>query len=185
VSDRPDITEWTVCLGSGGRAFLTVPVGQGQVYCYAEAAATAPAEPAGDWREAFRGFRSEVWDLLAQAEDVHFAALHEVTGSDWVRDRTVLVGDAAHACSPSMAQGGAMALENSVVLAELLAALPVHLALSLYQTRRRERITWVREQNRRRDRAPSLPGPVRDTVLRLGRAAGEKEPRASGSPALT
>jgi 2-polyprenyl-6-methoxyphenol hydroxylase-like FAD-dependent oxidoreductase len=32
----------------------------------------------------------------------------------------VLIGDAAHTCPPTIAQGGAMALEDAVVLAELL-----------------------------------------------------------------
>ena len=32
----------------------------------------------------------------------------------------MLIGDAAHTCPPTIAQGGAMALEDAVVLAELL-----------------------------------------------------------------
>jgi 2-polyprenyl-6-methoxyphenol hydroxylase-like FAD-dependent oxidoreductase len=32
----------------------------------------------------------------------------------------VLIGDAAHTCPPTIAQGGAMALEDAAVLAELL-----------------------------------------------------------------
>jgi 2-polyprenyl-6-methoxyphenol hydroxylase-like FAD-dependent oxidoreductase len=32
----------------------------------------------------------------------------------------VLIGDAAHTCPPTLAQGGAMALEDAAVLAELL-----------------------------------------------------------------
>ena len=38
----------------------------------------------------------------------------------WNRGRVVLIGDAAHTCPPTIAQGGAMALEDAVVLAELL-----------------------------------------------------------------
>jgi 2-polyprenyl-6-methoxyphenol hydroxylase-like FAD-dependent oxidoreductase len=36
----------------------------------------------------------------------------------------VLIGDAAHTCPPTIAQGGAMALEDAVVLAELLTERP-------------------------------------------------------------
>ena len=39
----------------------------------------------------------------------------------WNRGRVVLIGDAAHACPPTIAQGAAQALEDAVVLAELLA----------------------------------------------------------------
>jgi len=37
-----------------------------------------------------------------------------------VRGRVLLIGDAAHATSPNMAQGAAMALEDALVLAEYL-----------------------------------------------------------------
>jgi 2-polyprenyl-6-methoxyphenol hydroxylase-like FAD-dependent oxidoreductase len=36
--------------------------------------------------------------------------------------RTVLIGDAAHAFSPNMAQGAALAFEDALVLAGLIAA---------------------------------------------------------------
>jgi 2-polyprenyl-6-methoxyphenol hydroxylase-like FAD-dependent oxidoreductase len=38
----------------------------------------------------------------------------------WNRGRVVLIGDAAHTCPPTLAQGAAQALEDAVVLAELL-----------------------------------------------------------------
>lgn len=40
----------------------------------------------------------------------------------WNRGRVVLIGDAAHACPPTLAQGAAQCLEDAVVLAELLLA---------------------------------------------------------------
>ncbi len=38
----------------------------------------------------------------------------------WNRGRAVLIGDAAHSCPPTLAQGAAQALEDAAVLAELL-----------------------------------------------------------------
>ncbi|MBO2458458.1 FAD-dependent oxidoreductase [Actinomadura violacea] len=38
----------------------------------------------------------------------------------WNRGRTVLIGDAAHACPPTLAQGAAQCVEDAAVLAELL-----------------------------------------------------------------
>ena len=38
--------------------------------------------------------------------------------SPWFRGRVVLVGDAAHATSPHVGQGAAMAIEDAVVLTE-------------------------------------------------------------------
>ena len=40
----------------------------------------------------------------------------------WNRGRVVLIGDAAHACPPTFAQGAAQCLEDAAVLAELLLA---------------------------------------------------------------
>jgi len=42
----------------------------------------------------------------------------------WNRGRVVLIGDAAHSCPPTLAQGGAQALEDAAVLGELLIARP-------------------------------------------------------------
>src|SRR3954454_25321656 len=38
----------------------------------------------------------------------------------WNRGRVVLIGDAAHSCPPTLAQGGAQALEDAAVLTDLL-----------------------------------------------------------------
>ena len=42
----------------------------------------------------------------------------------WHRGRVVLIGDAAHSCPPTLAQGGAQALEDAAVLTELLPSRP-------------------------------------------------------------
>jgi 2-polyprenyl-6-methoxyphenol hydroxylase-like FAD-dependent oxidoreductase len=81
--------------------------------------------------------------------------------------RSVLIGDAAHAMSPSMAQGVGLAVEDALVLTEMLSSLPVHEALAAYEERRAPRIAWVRAQSQRRDSSRSLRPAVRDRVLRL------------------
>jgi 2-polyprenyl-6-methoxyphenol hydroxylase-like FAD-dependent oxidoreductase len=179
---RPEIQDWTARTGSGGRAFLTVQLGDGRVYCYAEAASADPSAPTDDWRGLFHDFADPVPALLEQGGQAYFAPLAEIGGSDWTRPRTVLIGDAAHACSPSMAQGGAMALEGAVVLAEILAGQPVEQALATFQARRTDRVAWVLEQNHRRDRARLLPTPLRNGLLRL---AGRKLITANHAPLLT
>jgi 2-polyprenyl-6-methoxyphenol hydroxylase-like FAD-dependent oxidoreductase len=45
-----------------------------------------------------------------------------VLEAPWARGRVVLIGEAAHTCPPTIAQGGAMALEDAVVPAEMLFA---------------------------------------------------------------
>jgi 2-polyprenyl-6-methoxyphenol hydroxylase-like FAD-dependent oxidoreductase len=113
---------------------------------------------------------------------VHRSTIEEVALDSWVRGRVVLVGDAAHATSPNMAEGAAMALEDALVLAECLRrfeAIPV--ALSAFEARRRPRTDWVRAQTHRRDRTRYLSTPIRTAVLR---AFGRRIFRSNYRPLL-
>ena len=47
-----------------------------------------------------------------------------IVPAPWHRGRVVLIGDAVHACPPTLAQGGAQALEDAAVLTELLLSRP-------------------------------------------------------------
>jgi 2-polyprenyl-6-methoxyphenol hydroxylase-like FAD-dependent oxidoreductase len=79
----------------------------------------------------------------------------------------LLIGDAAHATSPNMAQGAAMALEDAIVLAECLTAVDgITDALAAYEHRRRPRTDWVLRQTHRRDRTRTLTPAVRNPVLK-------------------
>ncbi|HWK33453.1 MAG TPA: FAD-dependent monooxygenase [Hyphomicrobium sp.] len=62
-----------------------------------------------------------------------------------VRGPVALLGDAAHPMLPFLAQGGVMALEDAMVMADMLAVWPddVAAALSAYERRRRARATRV------------------------------------------
>ncbi|MGW8729424.1 FAD-dependent monooxygenase [Streptomyces sp. NPDC055808] len=176
----PGLTDWTARLGDRGRTFLTVQLGGGRVYCYADINSSVPTPPGGDWRTLFADFGGPVAALLEQGDGAHFAALHESENTAWTRPHAVLIGDAAHACSPSMAQGGAMALEDAWVLADTLVAEPdVPTALEAFQARRTERVAWVLAQNHRRDKARNLPTPLRNFTLRR---VGERMFKANHAP---
>jgi 2-polyprenyl-6-methoxyphenol hydroxylase-like FAD-dependent oxidoreductase len=172
--------DWSVRLGRG-RAFLTVSLGRGAVYCYADLNTDDPAgAAAGDWRSAFADFAEPVPGLLEQAEEAYFAQIEEVVPPAWTAPGVALVGDAAHASSPNMAQGAAMAVEDALVLADLLTTgRSVAEALSVYELRRHERVAWVQEQTHRRDRTRGLPPPLVKLVLRL---AGERIFRSNYAP---
>ena len=164
----PEIGDWTVMLGRG-RAFLTVALGGGSVYCYADVNSSDAADARGtEWRESFLDFADPVPRLLQHAGDAYFAPIEEVAPPAWTARRVVLVGDAAHASSPNMAQGAAMALEDALVLADVLAtSQDIEQALTEYQRRRTTRIAWVQDQTHRRDRTRNLPPIVRNLTLRL------------------
>ncbi|MCL8017249.1 FAD-dependent monooxygenase [Streptomyces sp. AS02] len=66
----------------------------------------------------------------------------------WHRGRTIVVGDAAHACPPLIAQGAAMCTEDAVLLAELVTGeMPVDKALEQFMTRRLPRVRMVMENS--------------------------------------
>ncbi|WP_167768845.1 FAD-dependent monooxygenase [Nocardia sp. CS682] len=163
------IDDWTVWLGRGA-TFLAVPVGEDQLYCYADLSMPEPAAvaPAGmPLAERFSQFDREVRDLLA-VPDAHFSAIEEVTDSTWRTRRIILIGDAAHASSPNMAQGVAMSVEDALVLAESLGDTgEIEHMLARYRLRRLPRTRWVQARARRRDSTRGMAPVVRDAVLRL------------------
>jgi 2-polyprenyl-6-methoxyphenol hydroxylase-like FAD-dependent oxidoreductase len=62
----------------------------------------------------------------------------------WYRGRAIVIGDAAHACPPLIAQGAAMCAEDAVVLAELVTGdLPLAAALPAFMARRMPRVEIV------------------------------------------
>ena len=105
---------WTVLLGRG-RSFLLVPVGGGRVYCYADATDAAPDQ----LHKLFAGFADPVPAALDRLADPYVGWIEEAPPAR-PAERVVLVGDAAHATAPNMAQGAAMAVEDALVLAEEL-----------------------------------------------------------------
>ncbi|WP_089156814.1 FAD-dependent monooxygenase [Micromonospora sp. NBS 11-29] len=176
VRGGPRVADWTALLGRRA-GFLVAPLGVGRLHCYADEAGTdLPTDPLARLRELFGSYGGPVPAVLAALETVHAERTEEVELGRWFRGRVVLVGDAAHATAPTLAQGAAMALEDAVVLAESLkAAGSVDAALLAYESRRRPRTRWVRDRTRDRNRTRDVPPALRDPLLRGrgGRIFGE------------
>jgi FAD-dependent urate hydroxylase len=180
----PEITAWSVMLGHR-TAFLMIPIGNGRLYCYCDVVSSSGEDRPEDLDRLFSRYGEPVpWllDSVPEPDLVHRSTIEEVALDSWVRGRVVLVGDAAHATSPNMAEGAAMALEDALVLAECLhrqGATPA--ALSEFEARRRPRTDWVLAQTHRRDRTRYLPAVVRNMVLR---AFGRRIFRSNYRPLL-
>lgn len=70
---------------------------------------------------AYHGPWDEIRSTLDDPSRVNYTRFEtHVLPAPWHRGRVVLIGDAAHSCPPTLAQGGAQALEDAAVLAELL-----------------------------------------------------------------
>lgn len=90
----------------------------------------------------------------------------------WRRGRAIVIGDAAHAPSPSAGQGAAMALEDAVVLARRLQGADADPAAALerFETDRRRRVERIVAAGARTG-SSKIPGPlgmrVQEAVLRV------------------
>lgn len=174
TEDCVGISGWTVMLGDR-MSLLALPIGDRRVYVYADmgldkqAASQLSRELPTDLL--LKEFSAPLAPLIAKAPDpadVHFSRIEQVVMDDWVKGHTVLIGDAAHAASPSMAEGAALAMEDALVLAETLTGYKnISEALTEYTRRRKSRVDWVQRQCVARDKLRRLPGWARASVLKL------------------
>jgi 2-polyprenyl-6-methoxyphenol hydroxylase-like FAD-dependent oxidoreductase len=116
----------------GGPSYIAgyCPTGEDSLYAYIvedaqDRSALSPEEQLATMKQlsqAYHGPWDEIRETLTDPSRVNYTWFEtHVLDVPWNRGRVVLIGDAAHTCPPTVAQGGAMALEDAVVLAELLA----------------------------------------------------------------
>jgi 2-polyprenyl-6-methoxyphenol hydroxylase-like FAD-dependent oxidoreductase len=89
----------------------------------------------------------------------------------WQRGRMIVIGDAAHAPSPSSGQGASMAMEDALVLAGCLRdQRSIETAFGAYESLRRQRVERIVAQGARSGSA-KIPGRLgrvaRDLIMRL------------------
>lgn len=120
-----EATAWEVW---GGRhRFGFSPVGGGRVYWFAPLTApeaTVFDAPLAELRRRYARFPEPVPALLAATADAELLQtdLFDLEPlPSWQAGRVLLIGDAAHAATPNLGQGGAQALEDAVFLADHLA----------------------------------------------------------------
>ena len=156
-----------------GCTFGLVPMGAGRTYGFAyiiQPRIRDPLEGRLDrLRKRFAMFGACVQEYLASLErddQVICSAMEWMEFEKLHTGRIVLVGDAAHASSPMMGQGGCMAMEDACVLAEeLRAAATVESALASYVSRRKARVEWVQHQSMAVGESLVMPSAVRNAML--------------------
>lgn len=89
----------------------------------------------------------------------------------WSRGNVALLGDAAHATSPNLAQGAAQALEDAAALAELLSQeVRLETALLAYQKRRERYANAAVARSRQMGQIGQVGGPlrwIRNTTIKM------------------
>ncbi|WP_423462990.1 FAD-dependent monooxygenase [Promicromonospora sp. MS192] len=117
----------------GGPSYIAgfCPTGEDTMYAYLvedkqDRQGLTPAEGSRLMAELARPYGAHWNDIRAQlergVEHVHYTWFtSHLVPAPWNRGRVVVIGDAAHSCPPTVAQGAAQALEDAVVLGDVLA----------------------------------------------------------------
>jgi salicylate hydroxylase len=117
-------------------------------------------------------FHPSLTEVLQRARDYRKWGLYRLPAlSAWSKGRIGLLGDAAHPVLPHLAQGGALALEDGLVLGALLGepSADVGAGLRRFEAQRRKRAARVEAMSRRNGQIYHLAPPLtwgRDAVLR-------------------
>ncbi|MFE2439640.1 FAD-dependent oxidoreductase [Streptomyces sp. NPDC059409] len=145
IPDRPEPTGmaiWRIAaprpaaltrtdLAYGGPAYIAgyCPTSETTLYAYVveanrDRASIPPESYADEMRRlasAYGGFWPEITAHITDPAEVNYTWFDRmlVEGA-WHRGRVVLIGDAAHCCPPTLAQGAAMSLEDAWVLSRML-----------------------------------------------------------------
>jgi 2-polyprenyl-6-methoxyphenol hydroxylase-like FAD-dependent oxidoreductase len=168
-----------------GRRFGFSAIGEGEVYWYATLDAPAGERDASAAETRRRldamaaPFPAPVPELVAatDAERMLRTDMYDLPAIPaWHRGRVVLLGDAAHATTPNLGQGGAQAMEDAWVLADQLAT---HTrpedAFAAYQRIRERKARMVVDTSRRLGGIVHFTNPLarglRNAALRLTPAA--------------
>lgn len=155
---RPaNITRTFMCIGlEGGKCgFCPLTPTTGYVILV-QSEPGNPRHPQDKLAEIFRsrlaactGLMAELREQITDSSQVVYRPLEAVlVPAPWYQGRVLLIGDAAHATTPHMGQGAAQAVEDAVVLGELLAGKhPVGAVMSEFMNRRYERCKFVYESS--------------------------------------
>lgn len=130
-------------------AYGFIPVGRNRVHCFVQLAAGAVPCPRGEeasWLEITFANREPnlLQSLDARCSTIHADFAWTVRPAQWGVGQSVLIGDASHAVSPTLSQGGSLAMEDALVLAAALReSESLTQAIEFYRSSRKERVAWA------------------------------------------
>ncbi|WP_213880814.1 FAD-dependent urate hydroxylase HpxO [Pseudomonas sp. dw_358] len=149
--------EWAQFVGDGKRVSM-MPMGNGQFYFFFDVPLPAGSENnrelyREELRQHFDGWAAPVQRLIERLDvsNVSRVEIHDMAPiASFVRDRVVLLGDAAHPMAPDLGQGGCQAMEDAWVLAQCLNHGELDAALVHYDEARAERTAQIMRRARAR-----------------------------------
>jgi 2-polyprenyl-6-methoxyphenol hydroxylase-like FAD-dependent oxidoreductase len=176
VARPKDVNYSFMCMGEGlplGKCGF-IPLTQQSGYVWlVQSEPGNPRHPPDRLAEIFRerlkactGIMAQMREQIRDASLVVYRPLEALLlPPPWYRGRVLLIGDAAHATTPHLGQGSAQAVEDAVVLGELLArSAPVAALLEEFMQRRYERCRFIVESSLQLGEWEQSPVPTGDPV---------------------
>ncbi|SPO20773.1 related to 2-polyprenyl-6-methoxyphenol hydroxylase and related FAD-dependent oxidoreductases [Ustilago trichophora] len=138
---KEDSDHWCIHQALDGRAVGTRPDNHGTLRAFFSVMPTTQAKKDA-WRSAVRShnrrlqldlLKSEFKDVgwitprllqgMEEADDFHFASIHQIRLSKWYKDRIICLGDTAYAPTPFTGMGTSLAIDGGYLLAGHLSQL--------------------------------------------------------------
>ncbi|KAL4899043.1 hypothetical protein BDW74DRAFT_189572 [Aspergillus multicolor] len=157
LSDHAADAKWYVRQGKGN---VTYPVSKGKevnmvVFIHDpnqwEGEQATREVPRQDMLDDLAGFDRRFVEILKNAAPVRWPLFHHPNTPTYYRQNICLLGDAAHASSPSQAAGAGQGLEDALILSRLLRLVShpseIQIAFQVYDSIRRPRAQSVVQQS--------------------------------------
>jgi FAD-dependent urate hydroxylase len=151
VDASPELADkhsWVIYVGDGKRASM-MPVGGDRFYYFfgvpmEKGTVVEPQERREELAGLFQGWPEPVQNLIQKLNplETNRLEIHDLDPLEKLaRGRVVLVGDAGHATTPTLGQGGCQAMEDAEILCRYLVTtnISVEDALQRYESARKER----------------------------------------------
>ena len=148
---------WGEWLGSAGVRFGITPLAENQIYWYATRNQPQAQMIPGSDRQSYLNALFATWGIpisaIIAATPSTAILQHDICDlpvlPTWVDRRVALLGDAAHAMTPNLGQGGCQAIEDALVLAKSFQHYDdVPDALLAYQQSRKQYVEAIVTQSR-------------------------------------
>ena len=151
VDASPELADkhsWVIYVGDGKRASM-MPVGGDRFYYFfgvpmEKGTVVEPKDRREELEKLFEGWPEPVQNLIQKLNplETNRLEIHDLDPLEKLaRGRVVLVGDAGHATTPTLGQGGCQAMEDAEILCRYLVTtnISVEDALQRYESARKER----------------------------------------------
>lgn len=147
-------THWGESLGVGIR-FGVTPLANDRIYWFATRNQAESGIIDVDNRQAYLLSLFDTWKgpigAIIRATPPQAVLQHDIYDIPplpyWVDQRVALLGDAAHAMSPNLGQGGCQAIEDAITLATALDQHDVINALRIYQHTRKQYVEHIAQRS--------------------------------------